>query len=173
MKLFHKSPHDCPTGDFFSQRSIDKYQLFFASTSQIGFVAGWIGATKCLQNFSRCNDEHCLSRCSCPFPSDPFLVLGTNTIPRLKDEREYETKAAERQEQQRRKEQELKEAAIQNVVSGASSKVTSLVKPALLCRLGSNSGLLSGASAMVHRSNECKHHQITLASRQDRETTVP
>lgn len=40
-----------------------------------------------------------------------------------KDEREYEAKAAERQEEQRRGEQKLKEAAIQQAVSGASGQV--------------------------------------------------
>lgn len=43
----------------------------------------------------------------------------------LKDEREYEAKAIERQEEQQRKEQELQKAAIQNVVSEASGQVRS------------------------------------------------
>lgn len=40
-----------------------------------------------------------------------------------KDEREYEARAAQRQEEKRRGEEELREAAIQQAVSGASGQV--------------------------------------------------
>lgn len=41
----------------------------------------------------------------------------------FKEEHEYEAKAVERQKERRRKEEELKQAAVEKVVSGASGQV--------------------------------------------------